>query len=149
MFLEKKPVLLAQLVRAPCLYRGCHRFKPCREYLSLVQTLKWNPSLSWRNWLARSTVNREAVSSILTESVFLAPLAQSVEHQTFNLRAAGSSPAGGSIGRFQQFNIIIYSKTTPTRNIGLGGRWSKAVDLRPTIFGCAGSNPARDNFFIL
>ena len=23
--------------------------------------------------------------------------------------------------------------------------WSKAVDLRSTIFGCAGSNPAGDN----
>ena len=27
--------------------------------------------------------------------------------------------------------------------------WSKAVDLRPTIFGCAGSNPADDTISLL
>lgn len=55
-------------------------------------------SLPWRNWLARSAVNRKAGGSsplgretniFLTKSALLA---QSVEHQTFNLRVGGSSP---------------------------------------------------------
>ena len=41
--------------------------------MSLNQTLNDIILLSWRNWLARSTVNREAVSSILTESEILVP----------------------------------------------------------------------------
>ena len=32
---------------------------------------------SWRNWLARTTVNREVVSSILTEDAFLPKFAAS------------------------------------------------------------------------
>ena len=41
-----------------------------------------------------------------------APLAQSVEHETFNLRAAGSSPAGSTLFRsclahFRHYHFII------------------------------------------
>ena len=53
-----------------------------------------------------------------------APLAQSVEHQTFNLRAAGSNPAGSTI-------------------LASMAEWSKAEHLSCSLFGGAGSNPAR------
>ena len=36
------------------------------------------------------------------------PLAQSVEHQTFNLRAAGSSPAWDSIMRNRVFKRTLF-----------------------------------------
>ena len=42
----------------------------------------------------------------------LASLAQSVEHQTFNLRAAGSSPAGGLLETHTAtFSSILIMKT--------------------------------------
>lgn len=44
-------------------------------------------------------------------TTLIATLAQSAEHQTFNLRAAGSSPAGGRYPHFLQwsglFRIIV------------------------------------------
>ena len=53
----------------------------------------------------RATVNRKIVGSNPTR-VFFALLAQSVEHQTFNLRVAGSSPARGLWSLNQTLNDI-------------------------------------------
>ncbi len=55
-----------------------------------------------------------------------APLAQLVEHGSYEPGVAGSSPARSN----------IFSCLAPM------AEWSKAVDLSPTISGCAGSNPA-------
>ena len=49
-------------------------------------------------------------SDIKQHPKIFAPLAQSVEHETFNLRAAGSSPAGG----FMWINTIQQEQTNQT-----------------------------------
>ena len=75
------------------------------------------------------------------------PLAQSVEHQTFNLRAAGSSPAGDSF-RDTHSNFLFYFDyenqmcLATTNNNGSMAEWSNATDLSSVSFGSAGSNPA-------
>ena len=64
----------------------------------------------------------------------LASLAQSVEHQTFNLRAAGSSPAGGSI-RFHGVTVstLDFESNNPSSNLGgtffFKARWSSGMIL--------------------
>ena len=74
-------------------------------------------------------------------------LAQSAEHQTFNLRVAGSSPAKGFIETHTAISELSYFENKPNvfrkkKLLGTMAEWSKAVDLSSTIFGCAGSNPA-------
>ena len=65
-------------------------------------------------WLRRLTRNQlgsarigsnPTVVAAFYESIIRASLAQSVEHQTFNLRVAGSSPARGF---FLDYNTSVY-----------------------------------------
>ena len=74
-----------------------------------------------------------------------ASLAQSVEHETFNLRAAGSSPAGGFLETHTAtFSSIIEYRNQMclANNKGAMAEWSNATDLSSVLFGGAGSNPA-------
>ena len=71
-------------------------------------------------------------------------LAQLVEHQTFN-------PTKGMISEGRGFEPptrlqSLGQTLNDTRQTVIMAEWSKAVDLRPTIYGCAGSNPADDTF---
>ena len=69
----------------------------------------------------RATVNRKIVGSNPTRVLF-ALLAQSVEHQTFNLRVAGSSPARGlwSLGQTLNDTIWSYSVVVSTSDFESG-----------------------------
>ena len=41
--------------------------------------------------------------------------------------------------------LYVIKKRFPIGKVGAMAEWSKAVDSRSTIFGCAGSNPAGAN----
>jgi hypothetical protein len=104
---------------------------------------------------------------ILETTIFLASLAQPVEHVTFNHRVAGSNPAGGfvvgsdakmtpnpipysnTIGSFRSCSSEITTSPS-TEYIQVMSAythrwrsWSNAGGLSPSLFGGAGSNPAR------
>ena len=56
---------------------------------------------------------------------------------------AGSSPAWDVFVPVAQLVERRNQTKKAVPNVTMA-EWSKAVDLRPTIFGCAGSNPAGD-----
>ena len=74
--------------------------------LGRVEWWKWSPITTYRLLYLKYVLNT-------TQNCSFASLAQSVEHGTFNLRVAGSSPAGGSRRWSRHKNGIQAYKYSP------------------------------------
>ena len=72
-------------------------------------------------------------------------LAQLVEHQTFNLRAMGSSPISGSSGILYVCTLYgkIFFLLMPIENVH---HFSNFFQLMPVLFGCAVSDFLYEEF---
>ena len=97
------------------IFRNIFLIKPTKYFLGLNQRIKinWNPLKQTHTYytaLIDSTLSKARIAQfgrapVLSTGghgfdprcVYFALLAQSVEHQTFNLRVAGSSPARGYV----------------------------------------------------